>query len=460
MAPKLHLIRSIHIKGLFGLYTYTLPTEDILGQAGILYGDNGVGKSTILELAFHLLSPMGDRGHRTALYRAPFNKMEVTLSTGFRLTAERKKDGPIKILVLGIHKGNKTVAIWDFHPKHKSDIGEQEGFEVIIGSDGEPILKFVKKDITRKTKSEIPRGEQPYMDELKKAVPAVYLLSADRKLLSDLIADPSDEMELRRMMRYEQSSRINDLVIRSREIALSQALNTAARWLSRRAVQATNLGSMNVHSAYTNVLTHLVSTSKLKKPSADIQNLISRLKKIEKRTDQFSVYELATQLSMVDFINALRLKSQSKQSLSAGLLEPYVDSLEGRLDALKPTYQIVDKFITIVNDLLTDKSLEFSLSHGFTIKNSLGRTLEPSQLSSGEQQLLLLFCYVLTSRDNPSVFIIDEPEISLNIKWQRQLVQSLLEITTDADIQFLFASHSMELISQHRNYVVKLVNEK
>ncbi|MGL4709466.1 MAG: AAA family ATPase [Aeromonas veronii] len=103
--------------------------------------------------------------------------------------------------------------------------------------------------------------------------------------------------------------------------------------------------------------------------------------------------------------------------------------------------------------------MSFTLGSGFVIKNRLDAILEPSKLSSGEQQLLLLFCYVLTARDNPSVFMIDEPEISLNVKWQRQLIQSLLDITEKSQIQFIFASHSIELFAQHRRRVVKVIGE-
>lgn len=55
--------------------------------------------------------------------------------------------------------------------------------------------------------------------------------------------------------------------------------------------------------------------------------------------------------------------------------------------------------------------------------------------------------------------MIDEPEISLNIKWQRRLVQSLLDIAKGANTQFIFASHSMELLAQHRERVVRLEPE-
>jgi ABC-type lipoprotein export system ATPase subunit len=152
-------------------------------------------------------------------------------------------------------------------------------------------------------------------------------------------------------------------------------------------------------------------------------------------------------------------RSTKKIELAAELLQPYVKSVEGRLEAVDPIYQLIDRFVSIVNGLLSDKAISFKLSQGFSIHNRLGVPLKPAQLSSGEQQLLLLFCYVLTARDAPTVFMIDEPEISLNIKWQRQLIQSLLNITEGADIQFIFASHSMELLAQHRNKVVKLVNK-
>lgn len=162
---------------------------------------------------------------------------------------------------------------------------------------------------------------------------------------------------------------------------------------------------------------------------------------------------------MSEFESALRTQYDRQNSLPVDLLNPYIESLDGRLQAVRSIYKIVDKFISIVNDLLSDKKIGFHLSQGFFIKNTFGESLEPSQLSSGEQQLLLLFCYVLVARDVSSIFIIDEPEISLNIKWQRKLVQALLDITEDADIQFIFASHSLEIISQHRSKVIKLVNE-
>jgi hypothetical protein len=44
----------------------------------------------------------------------------------------------------------------------------------------------------------------------------------------------------------------------------------------------------------------------------------------------------------------------------------------------------------------------------------------------------------------------------LNVKWQRQLVDALLQCARGAAIQYLLASHSVELITLHRGNAVQL----
>ena len=458
-----NLITSIRVEKLFGLYTYRLPEEGVFSNAAILYGDNGVGKSTILRLAFHLLSTANNRSHRTALFNTDFQSLEVELASGIILSANRVNIESQRMLRLAVAKKGKVLAEWDYHPETKSEnYLENEEFFLELGPGGSKRVRMQRTPIKGKESDLIPRGNKAYLSVLERHVPTTFILNADRRLDSDAVSDPSDEMELRRVMRYEEPKRINQLVVRSREIALSQAMSAAGRWVAQKAVIGTNLGSMNVHSAYTDVLHRLMTrSSSLTKLNAqnDLEAMLKQLTLIEAKTAELANYELATQLSTSEFKKALSVRGIDKQSLAAELLQPYIKSLEGRLEAVEPIYRIIDRFVRIVNDLLRDKTISFKLSHGFSINNRLGNPLTPAQLSSGEQQLLLLFCCVLTAREKPSVFMIDEPEISLNIKWQRQLVQTLLDITDGATIQFIFASHSLELLAQHRDRVVQLVDK-
>lgn len=458
------LISTIRIDKLFGLYTYVIPEPGELTNAAILYGDNGVGKSTLLRLVFHLLSPANDRGHRSALYKTDFQRLEVALSSGVKLVARILQPEPAKLLLLEILQGDKRIAVWDYRPRDENRFLEEEAVYIEVDERGQQVVRRRAVTARKKEFEGIPRGEKAYLDALRAHVPSLFILNADRRLDSDSVADPSDEVELRRTMQYGEPKRINELVARSREIALSQALSTSARWISRKAVQGTNRGSMNVHSVYGDVLKRLVSrntrnTTTTAPAIVSITDLLRQLSTIDLKSEEHAHYELATHLSTIDFRKTLGGRRTKKTELAAELLQPYVKSVEGRLAAVEPIYQLIDRFVKIVNGLLTDKTIDFKLSQGFTIQNKLGLPLKPAQLSSGEQQLLLLFCYVLTARDIPTIFMIDEPEISLNVKWQRQLVQSLLDITEGSSIQFILASHSMELLAQHRSRVVKLTNK-
>lgn len=455
-------ISAIRVKKLFGLYSYELPKGGSLSDAAILYGDNGVGKSTLLRLVYHLLSAADGRGHRNALFQIDFEELVVDLASGARLVARKHEEDDLQVLKQSILLNDKPLAQWDFIPSSRNArYFEDEDIMIYFDKDGK--RRFGRRSLSdKKRAARVPQGKDAFLAELEKHVPTTFILNAERRLDSDAVPDPSDEMELRKFMHYETPKKINELVMRSREIALSQALGAASKWIGAKAIIGTNQGSTNVHTVYVDVLRHVMSpagTTFSQSEAAAVANLESKLKHIEDKMEEHAQYELATQLSTAEFRNALRSETETQGNLAAGLLKPYIESLEKRLEAVEPIYQVIDTFVTTVNGFLRDKELRYKLSEGFGIWNRLGNQLSPAQLSSGEQQLLLLFCYVLTARDDPSVFMIDEPEISLNIKWQRALVKSLLLITSGSDIQFVFASHSMELLSQHQDRVVQLLNQ-
>jgi hypothetical protein len=111
------LISSITVDSLFGLYSYSLPQKGALPNAAILYGDNGLGKTTILRLIFHLLSADGNKGHRTALYNTPFNKLEINLASGASATATRARGEVTGPLTLKITHKDTQIALWEFEPE-------------------------------------------------------------------------------------------------------------------------------------------------------------------------------------------------------------------------------------------------------------------------------------------------------------------------------------------------------
>jgi predicted ATP-binding protein involved in virulence len=72
-----------------------------------------------------------------------------------------------------------------------------------------------------------------------------------------------------------------------------------------------------------------------------------------------------------------------------------------------------------------------------------GQKLRLSMLSSGEKQLLKIL--VATVSAGTSVIIVDEPELSLHVDWQRRLVRSMRTLNPAA--QLIVATHSPEIMA-------------
>jgi predicted ATPase len=180
---------------------------------------------------------------------------------------------------------------------------------------------------------------------------------------------------------------------------------------------------------------------------------------MEERSKAFSSLGLVSPFVVGDLVKVIEGAPSNAQTTVASVLTPYLDGVKARLDALQGIQELVAIFVGGINSFFFNKRVSFDLTIGLRIVAKNGARLAPSMLSSGEKQLLLLFCNTITVTDQPTIFIIDEPEISLNVKWQRKLIKALLDLARRSNVQFILATHSLELLSLHRKHVVKLVEE-
>jgi len=79
----------------------------------------------------------------------------------------------------------------------------------------------------------------------------------------------------------------------------------------------------------------------------------------------------------------------------------------------------------------------------------------PSELASGEIQILTILTQIAFNKDlnRANIFIIDEPELSLHIKWQEIFVKTILELKPE--LQMIVATHSPPIFS---NYLEKCIS--
>jgi hypothetical protein len=307
-----------------------------------------------------------------------------------------------------------------------------------------------------------------FLSELRKLNIGLYLLSDDRTVRlagreqreipfvrPDMIDD--DFLFYNDLPRDARIERGKVIQIKAQQLLVA-SIKRAEIWIQSQAVRGAAQGESDVNTLYGAILKR-ISSLPLKDGQvgqSSVLDLESRIAQLETRSKCYAQYGLLPEFSGRDILSIMKGAPDSHIALITNVVVPYVESVEKKLDAMERLQRQIDALVSIINSFFTRKKLAFEIHDGFSILNDSGKQLAPHMLSSGERHLLLLFCNTLIALDRQSIFIIDEPEISLNIKWQRKLLDSLLECAGENPVQYIFATHSFELLAQHKDNTIKL----
>ena len=240
-------------------------------------------------------------------------------------------------------------------------------------------------------------------------------------------------------------------------LELAAAITRAGNLIRREQASGVAEGSQNVDQVYRDVLTQLAKERIEPDKNQTFEAVSDALISLSQRTKTFAEFGLTPITRVEPLIELLASMDRSRQELARHILGLYIESQNTRLNSLQDTQELISKFVSNIQRYFgPEKRITFSLRDGLRIRDPGSTYLQPEQLSSGERHLLLLLCNALIARRSTSLFLIDEPELSLNASWQRHLVRSLLEITSGANVQFIMATHSIQIISQYEQYLARL----
>ncbi|MEE4404705.1 AAA family ATPase [Enterobacter mori] len=121
-------------------------------------------------------------------------------------------------------------------------------------------------------------------------------------------------------------------------------------------------------------------------------------------------------------------------------------------------YRPINNFLQVMNSFFVDskKKVEVDTVGRLFITRTDGKKCSIDILSSGERQLLVLIANVMLNRYTSisRVIIIDEPEISLHLKWQEKFSETILAINPET--QFILATHSPDIVGEMTDKCLKV----
>ena len=129
--------------------------------------------------------------------------------------------------------------------------------------------------------------------------------------------------------------------------------------------------------------------------------------------------------------------------------------IELSLDAEKETsiiFSQITLFTDILSEFITDK--KFSFERGDLQIEAHEEKIHYDSLSSGEKQLLIIFSETLLQKQDKYIFLTDEPELSLHISWQREIIPAVKKLNPNA--QIIAATHSPEVASKYRSSIIDM----
>lgn len=161
-----------------------------------------------------------------------------------------------------------------------------------------------------------------------------------------------------------------------------------------------------------------------------------------KHSDMFPIepIKFRTQLDVV--LENIILKKSSVFSFTDYRLKAVNPSLSER-ETIEVGQRII-RFFGLVNNFFksTYKTVFIDTNDNFVkfLKTRENKVVEIYDLSSGEKQLLIILFKVFLQEEKPFILLMDEPEVSLHVDWQHQLIGAIRELNPNC--QLIIATHS------------------
>ena len=434
-------LQRVEVDGLFGIYDHSIDLN-LPDRVTLLHGRNGVGKTTVLRMINAFL-----RGDITYFGRIPFARFFLIFQDGSSL----------ELAPTGSNTGNDTATLTlaTEGRKEVDNVELRSGVEFLAAKtgflephtgiestwidvrDGEVLTEVEVLSRYGGPRREYPHQEKiPWLDEFLGNT-NVHLIEAQRLVRPSFDAASRSDFDPRYYLRpFHHSILTSSVVECSKE--LKERLDSTMAAYGRRAQTLDQTFPQRLMKESEEIPIH------------DIQ---TRMEKLAEKTENYKTIGILDKTTVHPFdIGSLGTLDETRVSAMA----LYVQDTEQKLEVLDDLANRTRHLLDSVNGKFRHKGLRLDREEGLVAQGKEDHNLPLHSLSSGEQHELVLHYDLLFKTRPNTVVLIDEPEISLHVAWQKNFLSDLMEIVRISGFDAVVATHSPYIIGGRDDLMVGL----
>lgn len=420
------MLSDIIIRGLHGLYNYNIHFQNEQ-RVFIITGPNGYGKTTILKIIDHVLQckfwyfsflkfdeiKLGFQNGRSLIIRRETNEENVSEEISEAINTQEKiiielyvadKDAPIESLVLGTTYGARLMRKYGSRYTSSGSIF----YDAVLEETLEREYKIEDDSYLMENGKNI----QLFLQELN----CLYI--QQQRLLTNIFpADPQNIYE-RRWGRMNVPE-INLIAQNLKELFAEKQRDFASK-------------SQEIDATF---IKRLMDTEKKAYCKEEFD---AKLNKLKEKIENFKKYGLTPSIVIP---NGYPEELQKVLSL-------YIDDMEAKMAVFDVFYNQLAVFDSMIsNKALSNKKILLNDNNGIVVVNDNDDRIPLNKLSSGEQNLIILYYKLVFSIRKNDLLLIDEPENSLHAAWLTKMLDDYLDMADRLQCQIIIATHSITFIN-------------